>query len=106
MEPFSGTVCFPFKSVTNTVFYPLIVRQIDWGMGFDPVTQLNRAALCVATVKSRRVCVQQAGSPTSVNAPCSFSRTSVSPSSQDICRYDLLHPDSALDNLSSDTGLL
>uniref|UniRef100_A0A3B5M9I8 RING-type E3 ubiquitin transferase n=1 Tax=Xiphophorus couchianus TaxID=32473 RepID=A0A3B5M9I8_9TELE len=27
-----------------------------------------------------------AGSPTSVNAPCSFSRTSVSPSSQDICR--------------------
>lgn len=31
--------------------------------------------------------VSQAGSPTSVNAPCSFSRTSVSPSSQDICRY-------------------
>lgn len=30
----------------------------------------------------------QAGSPTSVNAPCSFSRTSVSPSSQDICRYN------------------
>uniref|UniRef100_A0A3P9J4E1 RING-type E3 ubiquitin transferase n=1 Tax=Oryzias latipes TaxID=8090 RepID=A0A3P9J4E1_ORYLA len=28
----------------------------------------------------------RAGSPTSVNAPCSFSRTSVSPSSQDICR--------------------
>uniref|UniRef100_A0A674M9G7 RING-type E3 ubiquitin transferase n=1 Tax=Takifugu rubripes TaxID=31033 RepID=A0A674M9G7_TAKRU len=29
---------------------------------------------------------RSAGSPTSVNAPCSFSRTSVSPSSQDICR--------------------
>ncbi|XP_071236302.1 E3 ubiquitin-protein ligase MARCHF8-like isoform X3 [Salvelinus alpinus] len=29
---------------------------------------------------------KQAGSPTSVNAPCNFSRTSVTPSNQDICR--------------------
>nr|XP_046257554.1 E3 ubiquitin-protein ligase MARCHF8-like isoform X1 [Scatophagus argus]XP_046257555.1 E3 ubiquitin-protein ligase MARCHF8-like isoform X1 [Scatophagus argus]XP_046257556.1 E3 ubiquitin-protein ligase MARCHF8-like isoform X1 [Scatophagus argus] len=35
---------------------------------------------------SRSSNISKAGSPTSVNAPCSFSRTSVSPSSQDICR--------------------
>uniref|UniRef100_A0A8C7X4U1 RING-type E3 ubiquitin transferase n=1 Tax=Oryzias sinensis TaxID=183150 RepID=A0A8C7X4U1_9TELE len=34
---------------------------------------------------SRSSNISKAGSPTSVNAPCSFSRTSVSPSSQDIC---------------------
>ncbi|XP_053730347.1 E3 ubiquitin-protein ligase MARCH8 isoform X1 [Synchiropus splendidus] len=36
---------------------------------------------------SRSSNISKAGSPTSVNAPCSFSRTSVSPSSQDICSY-------------------
>uniref|UniRef100_A0A096M249 RING-type E3 ubiquitin transferase n=1 Tax=Poecilia formosa TaxID=48698 RepID=A0A096M249_POEFO len=36
---------------------------------------------------SRSSNISKAGSPTSVNAPCSFSRTSVSPSSQDICRF-------------------
>ncbi|XP_061601691.1 E3 ubiquitin-protein ligase MARCH8 isoform X5 [Cololabis saira] len=35
---------------------------------------------------SRSSNISKAGSPTSVNAPSSFSRTSVSPSSQDICR--------------------
>ncbi|XP_030627858.1 E3 ubiquitin-protein ligase MARCHF8 isoform X2 [Chanos chanos] len=35
---------------------------------------------------SRSSNISKAGSPTSVNAPCSFSRTSVTPSSQDICR--------------------
>ncbi|KAM9809813.1 E3 ubiquitin-protein ligase MARCH8 isoform X4 [Syngnathus typhle] len=35
---------------------------------------------------SRSSNISKAGSPTSVNAPCSLSRTSVSPSSQDICR--------------------
>ncbi|XP_038148905.1 E3 ubiquitin-protein ligase MARCH8 isoform X2 [Cyprinodon tularosa] len=34
---------------------------------------------------SRSSNISKAGSPTSVSAPCSFSRTSVSPSSQDIC---------------------
>ncbi|XP_030627857.1 E3 ubiquitin-protein ligase MARCHF8 isoform X1 [Chanos chanos] len=34
---------------------------------------------------SRSSNISKAGSPTSVNAPCSFSRTSVTPSSQDIC---------------------
>ncbi|XP_029962226.1 E3 ubiquitin-protein ligase MARCHF8 isoform X4 [Salarias fasciatus] len=42
---------------------------------------------------SRSSNISKAGSPTSVNAPCSFSRTSVSPSSQDICRYEALHRD-------------
>ncbi|XP_077437584.1 E3 ubiquitin-protein ligase MARCHF8 isoform X2 [Vanacampus margaritifer] len=37
---------------------------------------------------SRSSNISKAGSPTSVNAPCSFSRTSVSPSSQDICSAD------------------
>ncbi|XP_034753786.1 E3 ubiquitin-protein ligase MARCH8 isoform X1 [Etheostoma cragini] len=37
---------------------------------------------------SRSSNISKAGSPTSVNAPCSFSRTSVSPSSQDICSQD------------------
>ncbi|AWP13990.1 putative E3 ubiquitin-protein ligase MARCH8 [Scophthalmus maximus] len=37
---------------------------------------------------SRSSNISKAGSPTSVNAPCSFSRTSVSPSSQDICSPD------------------
>ncbi|XP_075334399.1 E3 ubiquitin-protein ligase MARCHF8 isoform X1 [Odontesthes bonariensis] len=41
---------------------------------------------------SRSSNISKAGSPTSVNAPCSFSRTSVSPSSQDICRYKPLQP--------------
>ncbi|CAF98700.1 unnamed protein product, partial [Tetraodon nigroviridis] len=36
---------------------------------------------------SRSSNISKAGSPTSVNAPCSFSRTSVSPSSQDICSF-------------------
>ncbi|KAJ8361514.1 hypothetical protein SKAU_G00180390 [Synaphobranchus kaupii] len=35
---------------------------------------------------SRSSNISKAGSPTSVNAPCSFSRTSVTPSNQDICR--------------------
>ncbi|XP_077585791.1 E3 ubiquitin-protein ligase MARCHF8 isoform X5 [Stigmatopora nigra] len=35
---------------------------------------------------SRSSNISKAGSPTSVSAPSSFSRTSVSPSSQDICR--------------------
>nr|XP_054606089.1 E3 ubiquitin-protein ligase MARCH8 isoform X2 [Nothobranchius furzeri] len=39
---------------------------------------------------SRSSNISKAGSPTSGNAPCSFSRTSVSPSSQDICRYTSL----------------
>uniref|UniRef100_A0A8C9TXH2 RING-type E3 ubiquitin transferase n=1 Tax=Scleropages formosus TaxID=113540 RepID=A0A8C9TXH2_SCLFO len=30
--------------------------------------------------------ILQAGSPTSMNVPCSFTRTSVTPSNQDICR--------------------
>ncbi|KAK1791587.1 hypothetical protein P4O66_013591, partial [Electrophorus voltai] len=34
---------------------------------------------------SRSSNISKAGSPTSVNAPCSFSRTSVTPSNQDIC---------------------
>ncbi|XP_061644800.1 E3 ubiquitin-protein ligase MARCH8 isoform X3 [Phyllopteryx taeniolatus] len=37
---------------------------------------------------SRSSNISKAGSPTSVNAPGSFSRTSVSPSSQDICSAD------------------
>ncbi|XP_072292661.1 E3 ubiquitin-protein ligase MARCHF8 isoform X2 [Eucyclogobius newberryi] len=37
---------------------------------------------------SRSSNISKAGSPTSVNAPCSFSRTSVSPSSQDICSVE------------------
>ncbi|XP_059215053.1 E3 ubiquitin-protein ligase MARCH8 isoform X1 [Centropristis striata] len=37
---------------------------------------------------SRSSNISKAGSPTSVNAPCSFSRSSVSPSSQDICSQD------------------
>uniref|UniRef100_A0A4W5L2U8 Uncharacterized protein n=1 Tax=Hucho hucho TaxID=62062 RepID=A0A4W5L2U8_9TELE len=36
---------------------------------------------------SRSSNISKAGSPTSVNAPCNFSRTSVTPSNQDICRY-------------------
>ncbi|XP_064790029.1 E3 ubiquitin-protein ligase MARCHF8-like isoform X7 [Oncorhynchus masou masou] len=35
---------------------------------------------------SRSSNISKAGSPTSVNAPCSFSRSSVTPSNQDICR--------------------
>ncbi|XP_062851196.1 E3 ubiquitin-protein ligase MARCH8 isoform X2 [Trichomycterus rosablanca] len=35
---------------------------------------------------SRSSNISKAGSPTSVNAPCRFSRTSVTPSNQDICR--------------------
>ncbi|XP_029553280.1 uncharacterized protein LOC115152684 [Salmo trutta] len=35
----------------------------------------------------------QAGSPTSVNAPCSFSRSSVTPSNQDICSPTATSPD-------------
>ncbi|KAJ8013804.1 hypothetical protein DPEC_G00033590 [Dallia pectoralis] len=35
---------------------------------------------------SRSSNISKAGSPTSVNTPCSFSRTSVTPSNQDICR--------------------
>ncbi|XP_036402111.1 E3 ubiquitin-protein ligase MARCH8 isoform X3 [Megalops cyprinoides] len=35
---------------------------------------------------SRSSNISKAGSPTSINAPCSFSRTSVTPSNQDICR--------------------
>ncbi|XP_041743102.1 E3 ubiquitin-protein ligase MARCHF8 isoform X4 [Coregonus clupeaformis] len=35
---------------------------------------------------SRSSNISKVGSPTSVNAPCSFSRTSVTPSNQDICR--------------------
>ncbi|XP_071236298.1 E3 ubiquitin-protein ligase MARCHF8-like isoform X1 [Salvelinus alpinus] len=35
---------------------------------------------------SRSNNISKAGSPTSVNAPCNFSRTSVTPSNQDICR--------------------
>ncbi|XP_041645296.1 E3 ubiquitin-protein ligase MARCH8 isoform X1 [Cheilinus undulatus] len=42
---------------------------------------------------SRSSNISKAGSPTSVNAPCSFSRTSVSPSSQDICSSSLLSQD-------------
>ncbi|XP_036402109.1 E3 ubiquitin-protein ligase MARCH8 isoform X1 [Megalops cyprinoides] len=34
---------------------------------------------------SRSSNISKAGSPTSINAPCSFSRTSVTPSNQDIC---------------------
>lgn len=46
--------------------------------------------LVLSVLKSCLCSVSQAGSPTSVNAPCSFSRTSVSPSSQDICRFQPL----------------
>ncbi|XP_014070715.1 E3 ubiquitin-protein ligase MARCHF8 isoform X2 [Salmo salar] len=35
---------------------------------------------------SRSSNISKAGSPTSVNVPCSFSRSSVTPSNQDICR--------------------
>ncbi|XP_050981681.1 E3 ubiquitin-protein ligase MARCH8 isoform X1 [Labeo rohita] len=35
---------------------------------------------------SRSSNISKAGSPTSVNAPCGFPRTSVTPSNQDICR--------------------
>ncbi|XP_073775934.1 E3 ubiquitin-protein ligase MARCHF8 isoform X11 [Danio rerio] len=35
---------------------------------------------------SRSSNISKAGSPTSVNAPCSFPRSSVTPSNQDICR--------------------
>uniref|UniRef100_A0A8C0XYH2 RING-type E3 ubiquitin transferase n=2 Tax=Cyprinus carpio TaxID=7962 RepID=A0A8C0XYH2_CYPCA len=35
---------------------------------------------------SRSSNISKAGSPTSVNTPCSFPRTSVTPSNQDICR--------------------
>ncbi|XP_034148472.1 E3 ubiquitin-protein ligase MARCH8 isoform X2 [Esox lucius] len=36
---------------------------------------------------SRSSNISKAGSPTSVNTPCSFSRTSVTPSNQDICSH-------------------
>ncbi|XP_015202355.1 E3 ubiquitin-protein ligase MARCHF8 isoform X3 [Lepisosteus oculatus] len=39
---------------------------------------------------SRSSNISKAGSPTSVNAPCSFSRTSVTPSNQDICSSDVV----------------
>ncbi|XP_066549000.1 E3 ubiquitin-protein ligase MARCHF8 isoform X2 [Amia ocellicauda] len=39
---------------------------------------------------SRSSNISKAGSPTSVNAPCSFSRTSVTPSNQDICSSDAI----------------
>ncbi|KAM9726737.1 E3 ubiquitin-protein ligase MARCHF8 isoform 2-T5 [Menidia menidia] len=51
---------------------------------------------------SRSSNISKAGSPTSVNAPCSFSRTSVSPSSQDICSQDQeVHKQTAVVLLSS-----
>ncbi|XP_062851195.1 E3 ubiquitin-protein ligase MARCH8 isoform X1 [Trichomycterus rosablanca] len=37
---------------------------------------------------SRSSNISKAGSPTSVNAPCRFSRTSVTPSNQDICSFN------------------
>ncbi|XP_051507278.1 E3 ubiquitin-protein ligase MARCH8 [Myxocyprinus asiaticus] len=42
---------------------------------------------------SRSSNISKAGSPTSVNAPCSFPRTSVTPSNQDICSYNDLTQD-------------
>ncbi|XP_026134681.1 E3 ubiquitin-protein ligase MARCH8-like isoform X2 [Carassius auratus] len=42
---------------------------------------------------SRSSNISKAGSPTSVNAPCSFSRTSVTPSNQDICSSNDLAQD-------------
>uniref|UniRef100_A0A674B1E0 RING-type E3 ubiquitin transferase n=1 Tax=Salmo trutta TaxID=8032 RepID=A0A674B1E0_SALTR len=51
------------------------------GSGKSKDKQLNSQPLgssCCTTMS--------AGSPTSVNAPCSFSRSSVTPSNQDICR--------------------
>ncbi|XP_035257012.1 E3 ubiquitin-protein ligase MARCH8 isoform X2 [Anguilla anguilla] len=38
---------------------------------------------------SRSSNISKAGSPTSINAPCSFSRTSVTPSNQDICSLNV-----------------
>uniref|UniRef100_A0A4W5MT16 RING-type E3 ubiquitin transferase n=1 Tax=Hucho hucho TaxID=62062 RepID=A0A4W5MT16_9TELE len=42
---------------------------------------------------SRSSNISKAGSPTSVNAPCSFSRSSVTPSNQDICSLTATSPD-------------
>ncbi|XP_062319301.1 E3 ubiquitin-protein ligase MARCH8 [Osmerus eperlanus] len=42
---------------------------------------------------SRSSNISKAGSPTSVNAPCSFSRTSVTPSNQDICSHSATDQD-------------
>ncbi|XP_041743093.1 uncharacterized protein LOC121574593 isoform X2 [Coregonus clupeaformis] len=42
---------------------------------------------------SRSSNISKVGSPTSVNAPCSFSRTSVTPSNQDICSLTATSPD-------------
>ncbi|XP_076830288.1 E3 ubiquitin-protein ligase MARCHF8 isoform X4 [Brachyhypopomus gauderio] len=50
-----------------------------WEMKFQNEKPLVHSA-------SRASNISKAGSPTSVNAPCSFSRTSVTPSNQDICR--------------------
>ncbi|CAL8298685.1 unnamed protein product [Merluccius merluccius] len=44
----------------------------------------NEKPICHSASRSSNI--SKAGSPTSVNAPCSFSRTSVTPSNQDICR--------------------
>ncbi|XP_060728333.1 E3 ubiquitin-protein ligase MARCH8 isoform X2 [Tachysurus vachellii] len=41
---------------------------------------------------SRSSNISKAGSPTSVNAPCGFSRTSVTPSNQDICSSNACAP--------------
>uniref|UniRef100_A0A8C7JYX8 RING-type E3 ubiquitin transferase n=1 Tax=Oncorhynchus kisutch TaxID=8019 RepID=A0A8C7JYX8_ONCKI len=42
---------------------------------------------------SRSSNISKAGSPTSVNVPCNFSRTSVTPSNQDICSLTTTSPD-------------
>ncbi|XP_041117152.1 E3 ubiquitin-protein ligase MARCHF8-like isoform X3 [Polyodon spathula] len=47
---------------------------------------------------SRSSNISKAGSPTSVNAPCSFSRTSVTPSNQDICSCKALVAKQAAQN--------
>ncbi|XP_061083610.1 E3 ubiquitin-protein ligase MARCH8 isoform X1 [Conger conger] len=47
---------------------------------------------------SRSSNISKAGSPTSVNAPCSFSRTSVTPSNQDICSLNMAAVDQGSQN--------
>ncbi|XP_067376111.1 E3 ubiquitin-protein ligase MARCHF8-like isoform X7 [Channa argus] len=70
----SMTVACPFSSASSdhrTVWVPSVSSQNEKPLGHSASRSSN---------------ISKAGSPTSVNAPCSFSRTSVSPSSQDICR--------------------